>query len=385
MSKFCVNAAAALRTTNEGRCNICCMSSQLLRKDDGKFFYVDHDSIADIWNSNSRNKIDDDLRHGIEHPNCDRCWDEERAGHISKRMRDNETYQMLVNIQETYDAPKFMEFNLGNFCNIKCRTCGPWASSKWAEEFGLMTDQDPGDLIKRYSKSYSDDSIFWDNLEDLLPHLTYMDFYGGEPFLVKKQWKIMQQAVDLGYSKDIGVHYNTNGTIWDSKKVLVLKEFKHVKIDFSIDGVGDRFELMRHPAKWEPILENLKSAKEFLGHDMAICHTVSILNIYYVDEMMKWATDRNILMYLNLLHDPKYFNIQNMPDYLKAIVNEKLKRYCKQHYSGYHSLSGVLNFMNNKSYDKDEWRKFFKETDRRDKFRNESYKDTFSEFWDHIK
>ena len=29
---------------------------------------------------------------------------------------------------------KFIDFKLGNVCNLKCRICGSWSSSKWAQE-----------------------------------------------------------------------------------------------------------------------------------------------------------------------------------------------------------------------------------------------------------
>ena len=37
---------------------------------------------------------------------------------------------------------KFLDLKLGNICNLKCRICGSWSSSKWAkEELDYSSDQ----------------------------------------------------------------------------------------------------------------------------------------------------------------------------------------------------------------------------------------------------
>ena len=36
--------------------------------------------------------------------------------------------------QTDYGEVKFVDLKLGNLCNLKCRICGSWSSSKWAKE-----------------------------------------------------------------------------------------------------------------------------------------------------------------------------------------------------------------------------------------------------------
>ena len=117
--------------------------------------------------------------------------------------------------------------------------------------------------MRKYHQTYDDDSTFWYDLEQNLPSIRQLDFYGGEPFMSKKMWKTLQLAVDKGYSKDIEVHYATNGTHWPEDSVGALLHFKHLNLNFSIDGTGDQFEYMRYPAVWTEVQENMAKAIEF--------------------------------------------------------------------------------------------------------------------------
>ena len=55
---------------------------------------------------------------------------------------------------------------------------------------------------------------FWENLKELLPTIKYIEFTGGEPFLIEEHFKLLRYAVDQNYSKRIDIHYNTNGTVY---------------------------------------------------------------------------------------------------------------------------------------------------------------------------
>ena len=400
-STLCVTAESSLRTLTDSSCQICCMNTRTLTDDSGNRYSVETHSIDEIWNSNSRKEVITDLRNGIQHPSCKKCWDEEDAGLESRRIRDNKYNG--VTPAENFDHPTLYEFNLGTVCNIKCRTCGPWSSSKWLDEYfnsGLAeidrvnssgSEWDAGkmgkfrEIIEGYSKSYRDDSRFWDDIKSHIHEAQHLDFYGGEPFLVKNQWKLLEYAIENDYAKNISIHYNTNGTLWDQKKVKILDSFKEVKIDFSIDGMEKHFEYTRHPAKWNKVKKNLLEAVELYGKNVAICHTVSALNMYYVDEILLWAEQNGVQIYLNLVHGPEWYNIKNIPESVKEVITAKLKDNINNNMSGWFSLNGIIEFMNGTKADPNAWEKFKTITLKVDNNRNESFKDTFPEYYEIIK
>jgi MoaA/NifB/PqqE/SkfB family radical SAM enzyme len=149
----------------------------------------------------------------------------------------------------------FIDLKLGNICNLKCRICGSWSSSKWAKE---EIDYVPGidrktHLAYKYLKDGAwprESEVFWDNLKTLLPNIKYFEFTGGEPFLIEQHFELLRYAVEQGYSKNIEIHYNTNGTVFPEQAEL-WNNFKHVEIAFSIDNVGARFEYERYGADWK--------------------------------------------------------------------------------------------------------------------------------------
>jgi len=78
---------------------------------------------------------------------------------------------------------------------------------------------------------------FWDDIQQHLGTIKQFDFYGGEPFLSKKMWQLLKIAADSGVSKNIALHYNTNGTVWPTRDIESWKDFKSINLSFSIDGI----------------------------------------------------------------------------------------------------------------------------------------------------
>lgn len=168
---------------------------------------------------------------------------------------------------------------------------------------------------------------FWQDLETLLPNVTEFEFTGGEPFLISEHFDVLEKAVELGVSQQIDLHYNTNGTVWP-QQAHIWKHFNRVEIAFSIDNIGEKFELERSGANWNQLLATIVSAREFFSVkriQLQACVTVSVYNILDLPEICAWMDQQHFdSVYLNLLHDPWYLNISRMTDQAKARAAEKL-------------------------------------------------------------
>jgi len=387
----CVNAKFGLRINNDGSCSHCCMQRGQFSSDQIKYNVSTH-SFDEILNSETSKKIRINLDNGIKNPACDYCWKEEASGRESKRLRDNKKFKELLNLDAA--GPRFLDISMGTVCNIKCRTCGPFNSSQWNDEWreaGYFkgTDTQYKSFILSHNHAFDDDSLFWKEFEKNLENVEHLDFYGGEPFLVKKQWEIMKLAVDKGYSKNITVHYNTNGTIWDEKKFEILNNFKKVIIDFSIDGIFDHLTYIRYPAKWDEVLENFlkvqKIQNENANFHTSICCTVSTFNIFYIDEIMKFFSDYTKNLYLNLVHGPEQHCIKNIPESIKKIITEKIKSNSKPGWPGYYFVDSTLDFMNGNEFNDKKWKQFLSTTAWHDNYRTQSFRETFPEFYQIIR
>jgi len=382
---YCVNAIHGLSINTSGTVKTCCMAENDLPKKT-----ISNYRIIELFEDEFFKKIRSDLNDGIRNPNCKKCWDEEDAGRKSKRLRDNEA---LV-VKSDVDL-QILEVNLGNLCNIKCRTCGPWSSNQWIkEDYDIYKAPDVSfvefqDKWKVYKIPFDDDSLFWKSLEEVLPGIIQFDFYGGEPFLSKKQWGIVKKSVDNGYSKDLKIKYNTNGTIWDESQIDLLSKMRIADVAFSIDGIGERFEFMRYPAEWSVVESHLQKAKEWSKikdtNIFTICYTISILNIWYINEMVEYCDKNDISLYLNLVHYPEHYNIQNLPTDLKTEVEQHLMSTIDQTHHIWYWINGILKFMNQREYNKLHWDNFLSITKKHDVYRKQDFSKVFPEFYARVK
>ena len=377
----CVNLDKNVRVDNKGTCTSCCLQMIPYQDELGNELNIRRNSLDEAINSHTANTIRENLKNGKQDPHCNYCWSQENVGRRSKRMIDNEHRAHLGRDIEV----QALDLNMGTTCNIKCRTCGPDNSSQWNKEFLALHDgygtKAKGVLefkqyFRQFNKSFEDDSAIWDDMHNHMPRIRYIDMYGGEPMLMKKQWKLLKHAVKLGYSKNISLHYNTNGTLWDEEKFNILNEFNHISMDFSLDGIYNRFEFMRHPAKWEPVIKNFNTLKDIsktnTKFDISIAHTVSSLNIWYIPEFMEYFKGEN--MYLNLVHGPPHFNIVNIPQDIKEAIEQHLGHEDPR-------VVEIINFMNGKKSNPLEWRLFAPNVKGSDEYRKEDFREFFPEFY----
>jgi MoaA/NifB/PqqE/SkfB family radical SAM enzyme len=386
---WCVNAVHGMSGNNDGGTKICCMAKESY----GGQNKLGQISILENFNNPRAMQIRDNLNNGIRDPNCSLCWQEEDGGRQSKRVRDNNRYnhELTRGLIKPYEGLAKLELNLGNTCNIKCRTCNASISSTWMKEdydlrfSAITTFKEYSANMKKYHQTYDEDSPFWEDLKDNLPTIKQFDFYGGEPFMSKKMWEILKICVEKGYAKDIELHYNTNGTNWP-KEIELFKNFKSVNLSFSIDGIDERFEYMRYPAIWSEVKENMQQAvqlnKNYKNLSISWCITLSTLNIYYLPEILdEYYTNWNDFgFYLNLVHGPKHYNISIMPDDVKEKVLEKLETISKTYSQAWHHLPGIIGFIKNGTFNKAVWDEFKQYVKRHDDYRKQNFYKTFQEY-----
>ena len=393
---WCVNAFHGMSANNEGSTKMCCMISDAynhMDEDVEPIYIIGESKIEKNFNNPIARRIRSNLENGVRDSACTLCWQEEDGGRKSKRQRDNERYlhEIKWGQREEYEGLAKFELNLGNTCNISCRTCAASISSGWMrEDYDLnfskyLSYKEYANNMKKYHKNYDEDSAFWPDLIDNLETIKQFDFYGGEPFLSKKMWEVLQICIDRGYSKDIELHYNTNGTTWPSE-IEMWKHFKQINLSFSIDGIGDSFEYMRHPAKWKVVQENMQKARQLRldNNNMSIswCVTLSAINIFNLPEIVE-EYDNNYQdfgIYLNLVHGPTHFNIGILPDEIKKAITNRLEHRLSARESVKYQLPGILGFMNNGSYDEKQFQRFIEYIDKHDEYRSEDFDKTFREY-----
>lgn len=394
---WCVNADHAMSGNNVGTTKICCMY-----RDEHLKHSLGIEPINVSFNQAAFNEVRHALNNGIRHPKCSWCFEEEDANRKSKRQRDNDKYEdWLRKGNPPFEGLAKFELNLGNTCNLKCRTCGEHSSSTWMQESYDITEHRRyptyklfAESMKKYHQHYDDESPFWDDLENNLSTIKQFDFYGGEPFMSKKMWRILEVAVERGYAKDIEVHYATNGTQWPEDKVELFQHFRHVHLSFSVDGVEEQFEYMRYPALWSEAKSNMFKAVElsnrFKNMYLGWCITLSNLNISGLPRLLEEHNKhfKSFGPYLNLVHGPVHFNLGQLPadvkEYAVDILNSIPKEHVDKYMYEYH-IPGIINFIKNGAAAPGVWDKFKYVTKMHDEYRKQNFARVFPEYAAFIK
>lgn len=358
---ICMLPWISIETSPIGTARPCCLAREEITNEGGEKFQLNSHNLSTIYNSTYMQNLRKAFRNGEKPATCKLCWDEELAGRTSKRIysriRLKELYTQIDWDNDTPNQLWFLDLKLGNICNLKCRICGSWSSSKWAAE---ELDYMPRDFDKKKHIAYkwlkqgawprNKDTNFWENLKILLPNIKYLEFTGGEPWLIQEHIDLLQYAVEQGFSRNIDIHYNTNATQWPQDLVKLWKDFGRVDIAFSIDNVGDRFEYERYGAKWNEanqIIDAVHELQKFHNNiTTQLCFTINIQNVYYLDELLDWASTKNFgSIYFNMMHNPDHMSIQYMTAAAKDLVLTKLKNTLWSKNSYKHEIDNIIKFI----------------------------------------
>jgi MoaA/NifB/PqqE/SkfB family radical SAM enzyme len=336
--KFCVLPWVSLEASPIGTVRPCCLADDEIVDNAGQKFSLLTANFKDIQNSDSMQQLREQFLSGEKPQTCRKCWNEERAGRTSKRMHTiNRLKHTITDTDWTTDAKPlmFLDLKLGNICNLKCRICGSWSSSQFAaEEIAQLPQEEqkksfPYQMMR--AGAWPKENIsFWEQIDSHLNDIRYIEFTGGEPFMIREHFAMLQGIVDRGIAHQVEIHYNTNGTQYPEQAEHIWKQFKTVEIAFSVDDVAERFEYQRTNAVWLEVCENLdrfRDLKEIHKNiQLQVCCTVNVFNVLYIEHVAAWI-DRNDFdfVYWNIMHDAWYFSIATLPDNAKQAITQRLK------------------------------------------------------------
>lgn len=335
---FCVLPWISLEASPIGTVRPCCLAEQEIVNNEGHKFELTTANFADIQNSNYMHDLRREFLAGQRPETCRKCWAVEDAGGTSKRQHTvNRLSHIDMGTEWTTDAKSlmFLDLKLGNICNLKCRICGSWSSSQFAtEELKFVKDKKTSFHYQMLKSGAwpRENQQFWDQIDSCLSDIRYIEFTGGEPFLIAEHFEMLSGIVKRGIAHQVEIHYNTNGTIFPEYAEDIWRHFKTVEIAFSIDDIGPRFEYQRSNAEWIKVCENLdrfRDLKEIYSNIvLQICCTVNVFNVYYLDQVASWiARNRESFnfVYWNMLHEIEYFSISRLPRTAKSVLDLHLQ------------------------------------------------------------
>jgi organic radical activating enzyme len=260
------------------------------------------------------------------------CWQKESTGIKSMRQFGNfkfkEFYYNIDYQTNNFNNVSAIDLHLGNKCNLSCNICSPVSSSSKATQMlqsGKLSKLE-FDNIKD-SVAWAETNKCWNDLLSMANNLKYLDILGGEPLMSKKHFSLLKKLVALGVAKNIKIDYNSNGTIFSEKFFDIWKHFKEIKISFSIDDIEARFEEQRGGASWQQICNNLQKFKQHRSTNFIIdiVPAINTQNVYWLPELINWASSQGIEITFNIVNTPWNYNIRSLSSEEKNKIIKKLK------------------------------------------------------------
>jgi len=273
---------------------------------------------VDPFNSKWMDSIRSSMLNNGRLAGCNECYLREASGVSS--------YRNAFNIE--FGRPKapeleYLEFNLGNLCNLKCRMCGSWSSSKWAADeiaLGLR----PDDLVRP-------------KIEMLAPYLATLKkirFIGGEPSLEQDAiFEILNQIhAATGTVSHLHVILTTNVMVLFEPRVIEqLSRCLRVELQCSVDGYKQVNDYQRTGSDWKQVSENLSWYQEHSPDvfDPMILTSWSLLNAGSAIDLLTFVKDTLPRFYVwgHLVREPAYLDICNLPQDLKFKLRSKLDQW----------------------------------------------------------
>jgi pyruvate-formate lyase-activating enzyme len=356
--KFCVLPWISLEASPIGTVRPCCLADDEIVNNTGEKFSLITSDFKQIQDSNNMQDLRRQFLAGKRPQTCRKCWNEERAGRTSKRMHTLDRLKHMLPDQEWTENAKplmFLDLKLGNICNLKCRICGSWSSSQFAAEEIAWAPREEQKQTYAYQMLRAgawprENAQFWQQIDQHINDIRYIEFTGGEPFLIQEHFDMLQGIVDRGIAGQVEIHYNTNGTHYPESAAAIWQHFKTVEIALSIDDVAERFEYQRTNAVWTEVLKNVERFRQLRAAtpniQLQCCTTVNVFNIRYLRHVADWIDYQGFdFVYWNMMHDAWYFSIATLPESAKQSLTAYLDN-CSPPDKFREEFARIRDFMN---------------------------------------
>ena len=287
--------------------------------------------LKDIIESEQRKRIQDITRENKIPIGCETC--ERRY----KRTGQSQKGLWVVSPEKLYpgwqDNITSLELNNSNTCNLSCAPCNSFFSSSWLKYEEMLSFDDSRHLKRPPTASFN----LVPHLKEIdLTHLKVLTIKGGEPFMNLELLPILQHLLEINVLQDVIIKLVTNGTILgkELKEIkLLLEKAKSVKINISVDGVGDVGTYIRYsPQKFAKVENIEKFLKTFEGQrnvKFMLYPSIQIYNIFSIDKLVEWWGTmvnkyENVYDYVELNHfvlGPDYLSVAALqPHTIKKII-----------------------------------------------------------------
>ena len=255
---------------------------------------------------------------------CSQCKDQEEKIGSSMRVDYLNRFPDYNPLTTDLSIKKAI-ISFSNLCNYACIICNPSSSSK-IYDMSTRLDRSPSNWDRKWERNLSAERETLNEILDYADELTMITFSGGEPFLIKEYYSVLDKLPD-----NCSVQIITNVSVYNPEFISRLKKFKRIELCLSLDGYGKINEAIRLNSNWENIEKNIRKIKNKLKNAaLKLTPTWTNFSIYHWKPLIKWAMRNGIDVrdsWRNIIHQPSHFKIGYMSNKGKNKIIKELTRY----------------------------------------------------------
>lgn len=280
------------------------------------------DSFGDVVNSKKYADLRESHNNDQWPVGCVRCKEDEEKNLHSKRQ-----FYQDIGLEQPDDF--MIDISMGNYCNLKCRMCGPNNSTSWNSDFKFLVDnklfQDPGIDLSAYQLSEND-------IEKLIAHLSqikgniFIELKGGEPLIMPETEKLVNRLLTLPNVDKITLLIVTNGTVAPLWISAIQSKIKKLQLVVSVDGIDDVYDYIRGTDKvsFKDCLKNIEYYHSLDNIELRFNIVVQNLNIHQMLETYELLESKfNVPINYITLSMPKILAVNVMPKKSRDEIYQK--------------------------------------------------------------
>lgn len=273
----------------------------------------EHFSILELWNGAQMEALRERMINYTVDPNeCNHCVRQIGSGQCAQAFSVVQFDSRPASERRPL-YPKRLIFRMSNSCNLACIMCNGQTSSRIRREFEKLPPVEP-----HYGER------FFADLEEILPHVEHVEFYGGEPFLVREHVRIFELIKSTG--AQCSIYVNTNATVLNPKTRAFLEELNFRVIAISMDAVSPEVhERIRYGLRSKVFYDTvnyLLDLRRRKGLFIVLNVTEHRKNWFELPEVFRFAERHELDLHINTCIHPENVTLYSLPsDQLRYVLD----------------------------------------------------------------
>ena len=281
-------------------------------------------SLREILQGREWQQVREELADHKVPAGCVECIDRERTVGWSERITIEQRRSPNWEKGITY-----FELDSSNLCNLQCRHCSSYFSSRWAKHEERMGRSQAKVILP-------DSEMLLANLRELdLQWVDTVSLKGGEPMLNSDMLALMRHLDEIGVIGNVHFYMVTNGIAINPEVIELLRKGKHFTVSVSVDGFGPVQTYIRHGGSENEKIERSIATYAAMPNTTVTRNTsVMAYNVSSLDRIDAWwdslakrfPGNYAKMHYGLFVLDPEHMSVPVLQDHTRAALREKYRK-----------------------------------------------------------